>query len=62
MTQEIILKLLKKIRISKTERRDKISGGLMMVHKRKIEATNYFRSLSLIFKNYKSEANMQKGM
>lgn len=33
MTQEIILKLLKKIRISKTERRDKISGGLMMVHK-----------------------------
>ena len=34
----------------------------MMVHKWKIEATNYFRSLPLIFKNYKSEANMQKGM
>ena len=33
-----------------------------MVHKWKKEATNYFRSLSLIFKNYKSEANIQKGM
>lgn len=33
-----------------------------MVHKWKKEDTNYFRSLSLIFKNYKSEANIQKGM